>query len=41
VHHRSLTHLTIAHIDCDAFFASVERRDQLGLLLSAAACVAW
>jgi DNA polymerase-4 len=28
VHHRSLTRLTIAHIDCDAFFASVEKRDR-------------
>jgi DNA polymerase IV len=28
VHHRSLLHLTIAHIDCDAFFASVEKRDR-------------
>lgn len=28
VHHRSLTSLTIAHIDCDAFFASVEKRDR-------------
>src|SRR3954471_14905211 len=26
VHHRSLTRLTIAHIDCDAFYASVEKR---------------
>src|SRR5476651_286096 len=28
VHHRSLTRLTIAHIDCDAFYASVEKRDR-------------
>jgi DNA polymerase-4 len=28
IHHRSLLHLTIAHIDCDAFFASVEKRDR-------------
>jgi DNA polymerase-4 len=28
VHHRSLTSLTIAHIDCDAFYASVEKRDR-------------
>ncbi|HBK08834.1 MAG TPA: DNA polymerase IV [Acetobacteraceae bacterium] len=28
VHHRSLLHLTIAHIDCDAFYASVEKRDR-------------
>src|SRR5271165_3155694 len=28
VHHRSLTGLTIAHIDCDAFYASVEKRDR-------------
>jgi DNA polymerase-4 len=28
VHHVSLTRLTIAHIDCDAFFASVEKRDR-------------
>ncbi|MBS0640517.1 MAG: DNA polymerase IV [Proteobacteria bacterium] len=26
--HRSLTTLTIAHIDCDAFYASVEKRDR-------------
>jgi DNA polymerase-4 len=26
--HRSLLHLTIAHIDCDAFYASVEKRDR-------------
>ncbi len=28
VHHRSLTRLTIAHVDCDAFYASVEKRDR-------------
>ena len=28
VHHRSLSCLTIAHIDCDAFYASVEKRDR-------------
>jgi DNA polymerase-4 len=28
VHHRSLLRLTIAHIDCDAFYASVEKRDR-------------
>jgi DNA polymerase IV len=26
--HRSLTTLTIAHVDCDAFYASVEKRDR-------------
>ena len=26
--HRSLLRLTIAHIDCDAFYASVEKRDR-------------
>jgi DNA polymerase IV len=26
--HRSLKRLTIAHVDCDAFFASVEKRDR-------------
>nr|WP_294513529.1 DNA polymerase IV [uncultured Rhodopila sp.] len=26
VHHRSLSRLTIAHVDCDAFYASVEKR---------------
>src|SRR3954452_14494074 len=28
VHHPALTALTIAHIDCDAFYASVEKRDR-------------
>ena len=28
VHHRSLLGLSIAHIDCDAFYASVEKRDR-------------
>jgi DNA polymerase-4 len=28
VHHRSLTRLAIAHVDCDAFYASVEKRDR-------------
>ena len=28
VRHRSLTGLTVAHIDCDAFYASVEKRDR-------------
>ncbi len=28
VGHRSLLRLTIAHIDCDAFYASVEKRDR-------------
>lgn len=28
LHHRSLLHLTVAHIDCDAFYASVEKRDR-------------
>ena len=28
VHHRSLLQLSIAHVDCDAFFASVEKRDR-------------
>jgi DNA polymerase-4 len=28
VHHRSLLRLTIAHMDCDAFYASIEKRDR-------------
>jgi DNA polymerase-4 len=28
LHHRSLRHLAIAHVDCDAFYASVEKRDR-------------
>lgn len=28
VHHRALHRLTVAHIDCDAFYASVEKRDR-------------
>jgi DNA polymerase-4 len=28
LHHRSLLRLTIAHVDCDAFYASVEKRDR-------------
>jgi DNA polymerase IV len=28
VQHRSLLRLTIAHIDCDAFYASIEKRDR-------------
>jgi DNA polymerase-4 len=28
VHHRSLLRLTLGHIDCDAFYASVEKRDR-------------
>ncbi len=27
VHHRALPSLTLAHIDCDAFYATVEKRD--------------
>ncbi|MGH7119140.1 MAG: DNA polymerase IV [Acetobacteraceae bacterium] len=32
VQHRELFELTIAHIDCDAFFASVEKRDRPELM---------
>jgi DNA polymerase-4 len=28
VRHRSLLHLSIAYVDCDAFYASVEKRDR-------------
>ena len=28
MHHRSLLRLAVAHIDCDAFYASVEKRDR-------------
>jgi DNA polymerase-4 len=28
VHHRSLLRLAVAHVDCDAFYASVEKRDR-------------
>ncbi len=28
MHHRSLLRLTVAHIDCDAFYASIEKRDR-------------
>jgi DNA polymerase-4 len=31
VRHRSLQTLTVAHIDCDAFYATVEKRDDLSL----------
>jgi len=27
VRHRALASLTLAHIDCDAFYATVEKRD--------------
>ena len=27
MHHRELANLSIAHMDCDAFYASVEKRD--------------
>jgi DNA polymerase IV len=29
--HRSLATLTLAHIDCDAFYATVEKRDNPGI----------
>ena len=29
--HRELRHLTLAHIDCDAFFAAIEKRDDPSL----------
>jgi DNA polymerase-4 len=28
VHHRELGSLSIAHVDCDAFYATVEKRDR-------------
>jgi DNA polymerase IV len=31
VHHAELTDLSIAHMDCDAFYASVEKRDNPGI----------
>lgn len=31
VHHRELETLGIAHLDCDAFYAAIEKRDQPGL----------
>src|SRR5260221_822024 len=31
VHHRELTALAIAHIDCDAFYATIEKRDNPSL----------
>ena len=30
--HRELRHLTLAHIDCDAFFAAIEKRDDPSLV---------
>ena len=27
IYHPELPHLTLAHIDCDAFFAAIEKRD--------------
>ena len=32
VAHRELRHLTLAHIDCDAFFAAIEKRDDPSLV---------
>ncbi len=34
LHHPELSELTLAHIDCDAFYASVEKRDNPELLAS-------
>ena len=31
VRHRELARLAIAHVDCDAFYAAVEKRDDPGL----------
>ena len=31
IHHKELKNLSIAHIDCDAFYASVEKRDSTDL----------
>jgi DNA polymerase-4 len=31
VRHRDLLELTVAHLDCDAFYASIEKRDDPGL----------
>jgi DNA polymerase-4 len=31
VHHAELTELSIGHVDCDAFYASVEKRDRPGI----------
>ncbi|MEO1067489.1 MAG: DNA polymerase IV, partial [Pseudomonadota bacterium] len=32
LHHRELTSLSIAHVDCDAFYAAVEKRDNPDLI---------
>ncbi|MGA7811150.1 MAG: DNA polymerase IV, partial [Bradyrhizobium sp.] len=31
IHHRALSSLSLAHIDCDAFYATVEKRDNPGI----------
>src|SRR5262245_9627894 len=31
VHHRELARLAIAHVDCDAFYATIEKRDDPAL----------
>lgn len=31
LHHSELSRLTIAHLDCDAFYAAIEKRDDLSL----------